>query len=51
MSRHSVPPTSLDDERIVWTQPDPDQKTDPGGPLRLDWLRDALTDYLGKSTS
>ncbi len=38
MSRHVVPPSSLDDLRIVWIQPDPDPKADPGWRLRLDWM-------------
>lgn len=38
MSRHVVPPTSLDDLRIVWIQPAPDPKSDPGWRLRLDWM-------------
>ena len=40
MSRHIIPPTSLDDARTVWIQPDPDPKADPGWRLRLDWMRD-----------
>lgn len=40
MGKHIVPPTSLDDTRTVWIQPDPDPKADPGWRLRLDWMRD-----------
>lgn len=36
MSKHELPATDLDDERIVWIQPDPDPKADPGWRLKLD---------------
>ena len=36
MSKHVLPATDTDEERIVWIRPDPDPKTDPGWRLRLD---------------
>lgn len=36
MSKHVLPATDKDEERIVWLRPDPDPKQDPGWRLRLE---------------
>jgi len=46
MSKHILPATEMDNERVVWLRPDDDPRADPGWRYRLDKQKGDLLFFI-----